>query len=491
MIEQRWLKQLEEMRVAGILAYGSYIPRRRLLREAITTAPALGVSASNRGTRSVAGYDEDTTTMGVAAAQAAMANLAGDIGPDALYFATVNPAYLEKTNATVIHAVLDLPRSCVALDMLGSVRAGAGALQLALEQPKRALVVLSDIRTSLPGGADERDGGDAATAFVMTGSAEPVLAELIGSATVTDDFLDRWRAPTAIVARRWEERFGQEIYHASGKEALNAALQTAGLSAADIAHFIVGCANNRAVKSFARAVGVKSSAVGDDLAGSVGNTGVVHAGLLLSAALDRANPGEVIAVVTLADGAHAMIFRATQRLPAHRAAMSVTSQLAQRTIDVPYTAFLQWRGMLTNEQPRRPDPTEPGAPSVLRAQSWKLALNGSRCTRCEETHFPSQRVCQRCGAVDEMQPVPMHAGRGTVVTSTVDRLAWSPFSATTFAVVNLEGGGRLQTEVTELEGIELRPGARLEMTFRRMFTTRSDVHNYFWKMRPCVDAEER
>jgi 3-hydroxy-3-methylglutaryl CoA synthase/uncharacterized OB-fold protein len=477
------------MCVAGILAFGSYIPRRRLQREAIRVAPALGVSASSKGARSVAGYDEDTTTMGVAAARAAMVGLPPEVVPDALYFATVNPAYVEKTNATVIHAVLDLPRSCSALDILGSVRASTGAFQLSLGRAARTLVVMSDIRTSLPGGADERDGGDAAAAFVMTGAHEPVLAELIGSAEVTCDFLDRWRSPTATVARRWEERFGQEIYHAAGKEAFDAALQVAGLQASDISRLIVGGANNRAVKSFAKVAAVKTSAVGDDLLASVGNTGAAHAGLLLSATLERAEAGEVIAVVTLADGAQAMLFRATPRLAAHRSALTVSSQLSERTIEVPYTAFLQWRGMLSSEQPRRPDPTDPAAPSVLRAQPWKLAFTGSRCVCCDETHFPPQRVCQKCGAVDEMQSVRAHTGRGTVVTSALDRLAWSPYSATTFAVVNLDGGGRIQTEVTEVDGLELTPGMRLELTFRRMFTTRNDVHNYFWKMRPCVDAK--
>lgn len=477
--------------MGGILAYGTYIPQRRLRREAISVAPALGVSATAQGTRSVAGYDEDTSTMGVAAARIAMAGLPGDVVPDALYFATVNPAYLEKTNATVIHAALELPRSSAALDLPGSVRAGAGALQLALGQVTRTLVVLSDVRTSLPGGADERDGGDAAAAFVMTGADEPVLADLVGSATVTGDFLDRWRAPTANVARRWEERFGQEIYHASGKEALESALRTAGLKPSDVTRLIVGGANNRAVKSFSKASGVKPAVVTDDLITTVGNTGVAHAGLLLAAALDCANPGEVIAVVTLADGAHAMIFRTTERLSARRAAVSVASQLAVPALDVTYAAFLQWRGLLASEQPRRPDPTDPAAPAALRAQSWKLAFTGSRCTRCEEVHFPPQRICQKCGAVDEMQAARTQTNRGTVVTSTVDRLAWSPFGVTTFAIVNLDGGGRVQTEVADADGTELRPGSRLELTFRRMFTTRGDVHNYFWKMRPCVDAEGR
>ena len=47
----------------GILSFSSYVPYRRLARSAI--AELLG-GAPAKGTRSVASYDEDTTTMGVA-----------------------------------------------------------------------------------------------------------------------------------------------------------------------------------------------------------------------------------------------------------------------------------------------------------------------------------------------------------------------------------------------------------------------------------------
>ena len=90
----------------GIVAYGAYLPYWRLERKAI--AEALGVPAGS-GTRAVASYDEDTTSLGVEAGRAALRGVS--IVPHALFFATSAPAYLDKTNATAIHAALDLPVS--------------------------------------------------------------------------------------------------------------------------------------------------------------------------------------------------------------------------------------------------------------------------------------------------------------------------------------------------------------------------------------------
>src|SRR5216117_1016406 len=106
----------------GIAAYGVYVPYWRLDRK--TIASALGVAAAS-GTRSVASYDEDT---------------APRLGPEALYFATAQPAYLDKTNATAIHAALDLAPSTPAFDMVGAVRSGSGAVRAALDARGYALV---------------------------------------------------------------------------------------------------------------------------------------------------------------------------------------------------------------------------------------------------------------------------------------------------------------------------------------------------------------
>ncbi|NUR63232.1 MAG: hypothetical protein HOV87_31930, partial [Catenulispora sp.] len=158
----------------GILGWGVHLPYRRL---DLATVPAVAGTGGGTGTRSVASYDEDTTTMGVAAAQAALSrvgNVSGASGasdapgtPSApeppntpadirtLWFATTTPAYQDRTNATAIHAALRLPRTTAAYDAVGAVRSAVGALDAALSSAGTHLVVASDLRTGRPGSADE------------------------------------------------------------------------------------------------------------------------------------------------------------------------------------------------------------------------------------------------------------------------------------------------------------------------------------------------
>src|SRR5438477_9532770 len=98
--------------VRGIKSYAAYVPFRRLDRASI--AGVFG-GAPRRGQRSVASFDEDTTTMAFEAARLALRSCQG-VRPDAFWFATAEPAYLEKTNATAIHAALRLDADVTALD---------------------------------------------------------------------------------------------------------------------------------------------------------------------------------------------------------------------------------------------------------------------------------------------------------------------------------------------------------------------------------------
>ena len=89
----------------GIRAIGAYVPRGRLDRREIAATFGKG---GGRGTRSVAGFDEDTTTMAVEACRSGNLVAADESTPDQLWFSTAGPAYLDKTNASTVHAALRL-----------------------------------------------------------------------------------------------------------------------------------------------------------------------------------------------------------------------------------------------------------------------------------------------------------------------------------------------------------------------------------------------
>ena len=113
----------------GIVSAAGYVPYRRLQRSAVTQVFGSG---GGRGSRAVASHDEDTTTMGVEASRLALRS-APTVAPDGLWFATATPAYLDKTNATAIHAALRFPPEVPAFDFGGALRSGVGALVSALE----------------------------------------------------------------------------------------------------------------------------------------------------------------------------------------------------------------------------------------------------------------------------------------------------------------------------------------------------------------------
>jgi 3-hydroxy-3-methylglutaryl CoA synthase/uncharacterized OB-fold protein len=456
----------------GILSWGTYLPHRRLDR---TTISAVAGTGGGKGQRTVAGFDEDTTTLGVEAARIALRDLPG-IAPTALWFATTDPAYLDKTNATAIHAALRLDATVPAFDALGSVRSTVGALRAALGSPYPSLVVAADRRGGLPGSPDEAAGGDAAAALVVgedAGPNGPVLVEILGTVSVTEEFLDRWRTPGDPRSRQWEERYGETRYTELGARVIADALAAAQITAADVDHLVVAGPHDRANAAVAKRSGVAPERVADALTTTVGNVGAAAFPLLLASVFDRIRVGEVVLAVSLADGADAFVLRATPAIEGHRASRPVAAQVAAGG-PIAYGKFLAWRGLLPVEPPRRPEPARPSASASGRSTDWKFGFVGSS-DAAGEVHLPPNAA--------DPEARPMAEAVGTIVTYTVDRLAYSPSPPVVFAVVDFDGGGRLPVELTDVDPADVVIGGRVEMTFRRLFTA-DGIHNYFWKARP-------
>lgn len=464
----------------GIISAGGYVPYRRLQRAEI--AKTFG-SGGGKGTRSVASYDEDTTTMGVEAARLALRNAPAGAMPGALWFSTATPAYVDKNNASTLHAALRLDVDTAAFDFGGALRSSVGALRSALEGSTTVLVVSADQRGGLPTSADEAATGDGAGALLVgDDAAGPVIAEYLGGASTTEEFIERWRTPGSTRSRAWEERFGEVKYAPLVEEAWNAALKQAELSPDQVGRVIVTGMHSRAARAVSARLGTAKEALVDDRAATVGNTGSAHAALLLADTLDAAEPGQVIALVLLADGADVLLFRTTDAIASYTPARTVASQIANAA-DIPYGKFLSWRGEAKLEPPRRPEPDRISASVSGRTEDWKYGFVGSRDRSSGELHMPPARISRVGDTVDDMQPAPMADVQGTIALLTVDRIAYSPSPPTVFAVVDWEGGGRLPVELTDVDAESLKMGDRVEMTFRKLFTS-DEIHNYFWKARP-------
>ncbi|WP_029088451.1 OB-fold domain-containing protein [Brevibacterium album] len=463
----------------GIISYGAYVPRARLRSD--TVREALGTGRAGR-TRAVAGYDEDTTTMAAEAARRALRGAAAEsIG--AVAFSSAHPVYAAKTNATAVHAALSLPARTRAVDRCGPERSALGALLDGFAGSGTQLVALADTVIGPSGGADEIGGGDGAAAFVL-GSAAPV-AELLGTGSATAEFLYRWGSPGEDFARTWEERFGQESYARLGAASVGQALDEAGLTPAEVTAWAATGLSERAVKQLGKSTGL-GSVRADDLTTAIGRAGSAHAGILLADMLDRARPGDVLALTLLADGADTLVLRVTEAITALRRGETVAEQIAAGDDQLAYATFLTWKGLLSRPAPRRPEPLRISAPASLREARWKYGFTGARCDECATRHMPPQRVCLRCGATDRMKDEPLADVTGTIATYTVDHLAYSPAPPVIGVVIDFDGGGRFACELTDADPEAVAIGDRVQMTFRRIGEA-DGIVNYFWKARPLSE----
>ncbi|WP_439590953.1 hypothetical protein [Microbacterium sp.] len=460
--------------MVGIETYSAYVPAPRL--DLADAGRVIG--GRGRGSRPVASYDEDTTTMAVEAARRA---LAGAADVETLWFATSSPAYLEKSNATTVAVAAGLGASGGAYDVGGSLRGAAGALRAALGSGRSA-VVFSDIRYGLPGSVDEQSGADGAAAFVV--GPDPV-AELIGSSSVTSEFLDRWREPGSSRTRTWEERFGVEEYVPIVERAVAGALDASGLVLDQIDHVVISVPHARAAGAIRRGYRPEQLAAAD--AAGIGFAGAADFALRLAVVLDAARAGESVLVVSGADGADAFVFRLTpEHIPGKR---GIGAALAAAGYSVGYGDYLNWRGLLPREPARRPDFRPPVPPASRRNVAWKFGFIAAQCTTCGYRNMPPRRVCLRCSATDGFAPIAMVDVPGRVATFTDDWLSESIQLPAKVVAVDFDGGGRFECEMTDAVGRAFEIGDRVRPTFRLAGVGANGVRNYVWKVRP-VDEED-
>ncbi len=469
------------MAMAGIVSYGSYVPYRRLKRSAISQV--LGVAAS-KGERAVASFDEDSVSMAVEAARDALkAAPAGTIG--SLFFATTTPPYGEKLNAAIVGAATRLPAAIRAADLTGSVRAGLSALlqgaDAATSSRSQSVVTIADARLGAPEGKAEQQNGDGAVAFVL--GTENVIAEIEATASLTREVLDTWRAPGERFGHSWEERFTMtQAYAPLLTKSIQDVLTRAKVAPGDLAKVIIDAPNPRSADEMLRAMKIDPAKIADPYALTVGQTGAAHAALMLAGVLPGLKPGDRVLVASVADGADAILFRATPAAASFKPVRSVGKQIESKG-DVSYGNYLKWREILPTEPPRRPDPNRPAGPPMLRSEEWKFGFVGSRCTACGTPQLPPQRVCVKCRTFDKMEPYPFADRMAKIATYAIDRLAYSMNPPTVNVVIDFEGGGRFLCEMTDCEPEKVAIGDEVEMTFRSLFTA-GGVHNYFWKARP-------
>jgi 3-hydroxy-3-methylglutaryl CoA synthase len=477
----------------GIVAYGAYIPRLRLSRNAVVQANAWYApqfAAKAKGTRALANWDEDSITMSVAAARDCL-------GPDAdrahirgLYLASCTVPFAERSNAGIISEALLLDDSIDAVDITGSPRSALSAITMALAKAPAAgpqLVLAADLRHTRAASAQELEFGDGAAALLL--GSDAVIAEYLGGGTLSVDFVDHFRVVDAEVDYAWEERWVRD--EGIGKlmpRAIAAALADAGLDAAAVDHFIFPSTIARLDAQLAESCGIRSDAVVDNLAAGIGDTGTPHALLMLAHTLEHARPGQVIVVSQFGSGAQALVFRVTAAVAAFRPVKGVGVWLAGGVEETSYTKFLAFRQQLMLERGMRGEQDKKTALSTLyRHRRSILGFVAGRCSITGEIHFPPSRISYTPGApaLDTQKAYPLAERQGTVLSWSAEYLSYYPSPPQYYGQVDFDGGGRVLMEFVDLSRGDIESGTRVEMVFRiKDFDERRGFVRYFWKATP-------
>lgn len=480
--------------MVGITSYGAYIPYNRVVREEFYKAWG---GFPIPGEKAVASYDEDAVTMSWDAANDCLSG----VDPkkvDGLYLATTCAPYKEKQNSTIVATALDMRDDIRTADFCNSLRAGTEALSAAVDavkagSVKNMLVTAAEMRMGAPAGMGEAMYGEGAAAFLIGDTN--VIAELLGSHSVSDEYAGEWRAHDDHFVRAWEDRhILDEGYSEQLPKAIEGLMKKCKVKAKDITKLVLSSPMDiRRHGKVAVGAGFGIEQIQEAFFMTIGTCGAAMGMMMMVAALEESKPGDKILLAQYGNGADAFLFQVTEEMAkkkakAHR---GIKGFINSKRI-LPYYTFLRWRGLVTVERMRRPEIPFASLTALKRSRKEVLGLYGKKCLTCGHVMYQMPfgiggmtpiRVCYYCQTKDNFEDYRFADKKAKVCTYSLDLLADVIDPPGTPVFVDFEGGGRGWFDMTDRDPAQVKVDMPVEMVFRKLFFDRG-IHNYYWKARP-------
>jgi len=123
-------------------------------------------------------------------------------------------------------------------------------------------------------------------------------------------------------------------------------------------------------------------------------------------------------------------------------------------------------------------------PRHYKEMPQRYKLQGSRCKACGRVFLPPRQICP-CGSED-LEDYNL-SWKGKILTFTIIRTPPVQFKYQkpyAVAVVELEGGGTIQCQVTDTSLEEIEIGKEVEIVFRKILSEgEAGIHCYGYKCR--------
>ena len=473
----------------GIKSYGAYLPKYMLPRELIAKAWDFPVVP---GTKAVAMEDEDSLTMSV---EAGLDCLEG-IDPktvDGIFFASTTQVYTEKDSASLIATVLDMREDIITADFTDSTKAGTSALTRAVDtikankDIKSILVVAADTRKPEPSTMWEYGFADGAAALLVA-DEENIPISIDDYYSVSANVTGPWkRADKDDFIRTFEVKMDSKFYVESITKVMSEILKRNNLDpAVDIAIAAYYYNNPRMHSRISKIMKFGQGVAQNSLFFQVGDMGTPMPFMLLIASLRRPKPDAKIIMAGFGDGADAILLQVRDKDGVRdigKGRMGFVGHQKSMILLKNYTKFVTFKELLVKDRYiRKSSPV-----LIWRDTASVYKWYGSKCTNCGAVQYPIlSRACSVCRADDQLEDVKL-TKKGELFTYTLDHLVGGAYLNTPVprCVIDLEGGGRVLVNMTEIEKPEenVKIGMKVEMTFRKEHEG-AEFKNYYWKCRP-------
>ncbi|MFX1489219.1 MAG: OB-fold domain-containing protein [Promethearchaeota archaeon] len=472
----------------GIKSYGAYLPKYLLSRDLIAKSWDF---PSVPGSKAVASIDEDSITMGV---EAGLDCLNG-IDPksiDGLFFATTTQVYTEKDSASFIATVLDLREDIITTDFTDSLKAGTTALTRAVDTIKAnkdissILIIAADTREAEPGSASEFGFADGAAALLVAeGDALPLVIDDYYS--ISANVTGPWkRTKEDDYIRTFEAKMDNKFYIQNIMKVMTEIMKRNNLNPEDIDVAAYYYNNPRTHGRISKQMKFNQGVAQNGMFFQIGDLGTPMPFMLLISAMKRPKEDAKVILAGFGDGADALLMHVQDRKALRELSknhLGVSGHQKSMNVLDNYTVYIESRRLLNRDRYIR----KSSAVTMWRETPTVYKMYGNRCKNCGTVQYPTTfRSCIVCRADDQMELVKL-ALKGTIFTYTLDHLVGGNYTETPVprCVIDLDGGGRILLNMTEIENPEenVKIGMEVELTFRKEHEG-ADFKNYYWKCRP-------
>jgi hydroxymethylglutaryl-CoA synthase len=472
----------------GIKSYGAYLPKYMLPRESIGKAWDFPVVP---GTKAVAMEDEDSLTMSVEAGLDCLER----IDPktvDGIFFASTTQVYTEKDSASLIATVLDMREDILTADFTDSTKAGTTALTRAVDtlkankNIKSILVVAADTRMPEPSTMWEFGFADGAAALLVA-DEENIPISIDDYYSVSANTTGPWkRADKDEFIRTFEVKMDAMFYTQSITKAMSELLKRNELKPGDINIAAYYYNNPRMHGTISKMMKFGQGVAQNSIFFQVGDTGTPMPFMLLIASLRRPKQDDKIIMAGFGDGADAILMQVRDKDGVRdigKGRMGFVGHQKSMAILKNYNKYIEYKELLSKDRYTR----KSSAVTLWRDTASVYKWYGLKCKKCGTVQYPDlMRTCSFCRADDQLEHVKL-SKKGTIFTFTLDHLVGGAYLNTPVprCVIDLEGGGRVLVNMTEIEKPEenVKIGMEVEMTFRKEHEG-AEFKNYYWKCRP-------